>query len=61
MARVSASFSGLMSHRERRTYEHRIKAQIIATGDPTLSRTWNTTLDGSELDSPWCQHSSDVR
>ncbi|HMA96987.1 MAG TPA: hypothetical protein VKP30_30085 [Polyangiaceae bacterium] len=36
MACVSASFSGLMSHRERRTYDHRSKAQIIATGDPTL-------------------------
>jgi hypothetical protein len=25
-----------MSHRERRTYDHRIKAQITATGNPTL-------------------------
>ncbi|MGE5783199.1 MAG: hypothetical protein ACM3ZE_01355 [Myxococcales bacterium] len=36
MARVSASFSGLMSHRERRTYDHRIRAQIIAASDPAL-------------------------
>ena len=38
MADLAASFPGLMSHRERRTYDHRIKAQIIATGDPTLFR-----------------------
>jgi hypothetical protein len=37
VADLAASFPGLMSRPERRTYDHRIKAQIIATGDPVLS------------------------
>jgi hypothetical protein len=31
-----SSLVGLMRQRERHTYDHRIKAQIIAAGDPTL-------------------------
>jgi hypothetical protein len=36
VADLAASFPGLMNQRERRTLDHRIKAQIIASGDPTL-------------------------
>jgi len=32
----AASFRDLMSQRERRTHDHRIKAQIIAADDPSL-------------------------
>ena len=35
-AGAATSLSGLTTHRQRRIYDHRIKAQIIAAGDPTL-------------------------
>ncbi|HMA93776.1 MAG TPA: hypothetical protein VKP30_13895 [Polyangiaceae bacterium] len=37
MAHQAASFRGLMSQRERRTYDHRIEVQIRAAGDLTVS------------------------
>jgi len=43
-----------MTQRERHTYDHRVKAQVIAARNPhRFPEREDPTLYGFELDSPW--------
>ncbi len=50
-----------MTHRERRSYDHRVKAQIIAADNPDLFPELEIPRYGLELDSAWTWGGRDAR